>query len=87
MKISKTWIIVAVVVIVLIFIASSISGIYNRLVTKEETVNQVQNLDEAIHHGNREAEKGLSPGPERRLRRVRNHVESEQDERGAGHGR
>jgi LemA protein len=40
MKISKGWIIAIVAVVVVLLIVSSVTGIYNKLVTKEETVNQ-----------------------------------------------
>ncbi len=40
MKISKGWIIAAVVVVVVIIMVSWGTGIYNNLVSKEETVNQ-----------------------------------------------
>jgi LemA protein len=40
MKLSKGWIVAIVIVIILLFIVSWGSGIYNKLVSKEETVNQ-----------------------------------------------
>jgi len=40
MKLSKGWIVAIVIVIILLLLVSWGTGIYNKLVTKEETVNQ-----------------------------------------------
>ena len=46
----------------------------------------MQQLNDAIDHGDGEAEEYLPPRLERRGRRIGNHVESENYKRRAGHG-